>query len=82
MMKKYYSNNNTEELVRKCFSSCFHDHGNCHCCIHPKYIARAARKFVKKENKIKADERHAKFLRWCGKHGTKGELPEDFGEVE
>ena len=79
------STHNTEKLVRKCFKFCFHETGTtylCHYCVHHKIIARAARRFVKEENRHNADVRHAKFLRWCRRHPRSAkkasELPESF----
>jgi len=88
------SANKTEQLVRKCFcwlcdgatnriaeKSCpswclFLDY---------KFIARAARRFVRLENRQKAQEKHQKFLRWCksSKNPNRNvKLPEHFGEIK
>ena len=50
----------TEQRVRKCFPFCFHETGTtrlCHYCVHWKWIARAARRFVRMESKIKQKKR-------------------------
>lgn len=56
----------TEKLVRKCFSFCFYkNYGLCNNCVHPRFIARAARRFVRMEQaekEIKAID--AKTIRW------------------
>jgi hypothetical protein len=88
------SASNTEKLVRKCFckvSCCEWREDKCktpYSCVlaGPKYLARAARRFVRTENIQKAHDTHMKFVRWCRKHprsdGKGVKLPKHFGQFK
>jgi len=76
--------NKTEELVMKCFcSKTFLDYKTPG---YKRFLASAARRFVKLENIHKTKERHEKFLRWCRRHPNINEkgvkLPKHWGQFK
>jgi hypothetical protein len=74
----------TEQLVRECF--CYLCRQPIHSCISKcqlqNKLARAARRFVKAEQREKSEKRLSKLEKAYRKVKSAEELPEGFGEID